>query len=297
MTRIAAKLSLLAGAALLMFAGTALANEKCATCHADIAVSHAKSYHAKVWAAKKSGDDCASCHGGTDAHIANPSKDTIITFGKNSKQSAEKQSAQCLSCHASSTGLTHWSMGQHKKNDVACTACHSVHNSAKPQVKQPDVCYACHKDTKAQANKPSHHPIKEGKIKCSDCHNTHGTLSHGMIRAENNNQLCYKCHAEKRGPYMWEHPPVEEDCLKCHAPHGTKAAKLLVEKVPNLCQNCHDWSRHPGSIYDAKTGFSGSAPSNRFFARSCTNCHSAIHGSNAPHNPANGYNSGKAFTR
>jgi DmsE family decaheme c-type cytochrome len=118
-----------------------------------------------------------------------------------------------------------------------------------------------------------------------------------MIRAENINQLCYKCHADKRGPYLWEHPPVEENCLTCHVSHGSKTAKLMTEKVPNLCQDCHDASRHPGTVYDAKTGFTGSAPSNRFFARSCLNCHSSIHGGYAPTNPDNGYNSGQDFVR
>jgi len=100
-----------------------------------------------------------------------------------------------------------------------------------------------------------------------------------MIRAENVNQLCYQCHPDKRGPFVYEHPPVAENCTICHTPHGSRHAKLLAEKVPNLCQDCHDWSRHPGTPYDAKTAFTGSNPSNRFFARGCVNCHGAIHGS------------------
>jgi DmsE family decaheme c-type cytochrome len=110
-----------------------------------------------------------------------------------------------------------------------------------------------------------------------------------MIKDENNNRLCYKCHADKRGPYVWEHPPVEEDCMKCHTPHGSKAAKLLTEKQPQICQQCHDDSRHPGTPYGANASMTGVKidPVNNSFGRGglgtgCTACHGLIHGSNAP---------------
>jgi DmsE family decaheme c-type cytochrome len=145
---------------------------------------------------------------------------------------------------------------------------------------------------KSQANKLSRHPILEGKVKCSDCHNPHGTPSHGMIKADNVNQLCYKCHADKRGPFVWEHAPVEENCLICHNAHGASHTKLTVAKVPNICQDCHDASRHPGQIWDTKAGFPGSpgssSQSSRFWGRSCLNCHTNIHGSNGPKNPGSG---------
>jgi DmsE family decaheme c-type cytochrome len=163
--------------------------------------------------------------------------------------------------------------------------------------KQPEACFTCHTDIRYQANKQSHHPIIEGKVKCSDCHNPHGSTTHGMLKADSVNLLCYKCHADKRGPYLWEHPPVEENCLACHDSHGTKASKLLKEKLPNLCQDCHDAQRHPGTPYDARTTFLGNAKSNKMYGRSCLNCHGVIHGSNAPENPSSGNNSGRFFTR
>lgn len=290
MTRIAAKLSLLAGAALLMFAGTALANEKCATCHADIVAKHTTTLHGKA------GKDCLSCHGGGDAHMANPSKSNIIRFGKGAN--AKEQNAQCQQCHGKNEKLMFWDSSYHKKNDVTCASCHSVHKAPKPYAKQPESCFQCHKDVKSQANKFSHHPIIEGKISCSDCHNPHGALGHGMIKAENVNQLCYKCHADKRGPYIWEHPPVEEDCMKCHAPHGTKAAKLLKEKQPQLCQQCHDWSRHPGTPYGGNQNFTSTFGAGRGgLARGCTGCHGTIHGSNAPGRANGTVYGGKRFIR
>jgi DmsE family decaheme c-type cytochrome len=281
MTRLIVKMSLLASAALLIMAGTALANEKCATCHSDIAAKHTTTLHGKA------GKDCLSCHGGGDVHMANPSKSNIIRFSKGA--SVKDQNSQCQQCHGKNQKLMFWDNSRHKQEDVACVSCHTVHKNPKPYAKQPDKCFECHKDIKAQANMISHHPIIEGKVSCSDCHNPHGTLGHGMIKADNTNQLCYKCHADKRGPFVWEHPPVEEDCLKCHNTHGTKAQKLLKEKLPNLCQNCHQGNSHPTAMYDKTRGFTGSSPSARLFGRSCVNCHQNIHGTNAP--------SGKRFIR
>jgi DmsE family decaheme c-type cytochrome len=273
MTRLVSKMSLLV-CVLTLFVGTAYANEKCKECHADIVAKHSSALHGKA------GKGCDSCHGGVDAHLASGDKKDIITFGKGD---IKKQNAQCLGCHSSNQKLMFWDSSYHKKNDVACVSCHSVHKDSKPYAKQPEKCFECHKDIKSQANKYSHHPIIEGKVSCSDCHNPHGALGHYMIKAENNNQLCYKCHADKRGPYIWEHPPVEEDCMKCHAPHGTKAAKLLKEKQPQLCQQCHDANQHPGTPYGSSQSFVGNYSAGRGgLARGCTLCHGTIHGSNAP---------------
>ncbi|MEW6118355.1 MAG: DmsE family decaheme c-type cytochrome [Nitrospirota bacterium] len=278
--------------------------DTCKGCHEEYFNSFAESVHGKKAVPGNPANKmaCESCHGPGAAHAnAGGGKGVggLITFSSEKVPAATKN-ASCLECHGSSRSLSFWDMGQHKRNDVACSSCHSGHQAGGEKnlkAAQSQVCFACHKDIKRDANRLSHHPIIEGKVQCSDCHNPHGALSHGMIKADNVNQLCYKCHADKRGPYLWEHPPVEENCMICHNAHGTKAAKLLNEKVPNICQDCHDWSRHPGTIYHAGNGFTGSSPSNRFFARSCLNCHSNIHGSYAPVNPDNGYNSAKAFVR
>jgi len=283
MTRIVAKLSLLASAALLLFAGTALANEKCASCHKDIAANHATTLHGKA------GKDCLSCHGGGDAHMANPSKTNIIRFGKGADVKA--QDAQCQQCHAKNQKLMFWDNSAHKRDDIACSSCHTVHKAPKPYAKQPDKCFECHKNVKSEANKFSHHPIIEGKVSCSDCHNPHGTLTKHMVKADSVNLLCYSCHADKRGPYINQHPPVEEDCMICHAPHGTKAYKLTREKMPSLCNNCHAGTHAPKRVSNVGYGdgfwtgnntFTGGTPSGRIFSQSCINCHTNIHGSNAP---------------
>jgi DmsE family decaheme c-type cytochrome len=273
--------------------------ELCKDCHEAQYNSYSKSKHSKKGfaGAPANKSDCIACHREGVTHLeAGGGKGAGGIVSLNGKNvSAETKDAACLSCHASGKNLAFWDMGKHKKNDVSCTSCHSIHGK---KVAQVESCTGCHKDVKKDINRTSHHPIIEGKVKCNDCHNPHGALSHGMIQAENVNQLCYKCHADKRGPWMWEHAPVEENCQTCHTPHGSRTSKLLVERVPNLCAECHfTASGHTTSFGIGRSGFLGPSPSNRVMARSCLNCHNAIHGSNHPEDPQNLYSSGRFLVR
>ena len=266
------------------------------------------------------GSMCQACHGDASEHLKDPMKAKPANPFANGKPPGE-QAAVCLSCHSSNRNLAFWTSGKHALNEVACTSCHGIHtqsgvptyNGANLKVQpvsinkfvttfqpnQSEVCGTCHQQIRAATFKPSHHPIIEGKIKCSDCHNPHGSLSPSMVKQPTINDQCYSCHADKRGPYVFNHPPVEENCVTCHNPHGSVHLKLLNEEAPNLCQDCHDGSRHPGTIYSAtggwvcvpgdtsaaclgKTGQFNTNVNTRLVGRACVNCHNAIHGSNAP---------------
>ena len=281
--------------------------EVCKGCHEAYFDTFTNSAHGKTGhpgsPASKGG--CTSCHGDGTEHVkAGGGRGVggiINPGGKNKKMSAAEKDRICLACHESNRHLAFWDSGKHRKNDVSCTNCHSTHGGndqllkidnpeiapfkTTARVPQQEVCFACHKDIRGLVARPSHHPIVEGKVKCTSCHNPHGALSPAMVNAESIKELCTTCHADKRGPFVYEHAPVEESCLNCHNPHGSRSVKLLNEKVPNLCQDCHDASSHPGTMYDADNNFkppSSGSPNSRFVARSCLNCHNEIHGSNAP---------------
>lgn len=279
--------------------------DKCKSCHEDVVKNFlAGSHHGKVFQ-KMEGvkGSCEVCHGNGEKHIGDNKKESIIVFGKKSENSAEEQSKQCLGCHEKNKDLAMWNIGKHKKEEVACSSCHNIHQegAAKPT---PETCFSCHKDIKSQVNKQSHHPILEGKVSCNDCHNPHGMTSHGMLRAENNNQICYKCHADKRGPFIWEHPPVEENCMICHTPHGSQHGKLLSQKQPNLCQDCHLDASHFTQAWTQVNTW-GNTYSNgtktytspRLVGGSCASCHPTLHGSVAPSSPAGASMNGKRFYR
>lgn len=261
--------------------------EICKACHEDRYASYAKSNHAKkaIPNSPANKDGCESCHGPGEAHVEKSGEKGvgIFIFGKRTAD-AKSKSSKCLSCHGESRDLSFWDLSKHKSVGVSCDNCHTIHSGTPKNLKatQPDLCNSCHRSIRAQQNKQSHHPIREGRIKCTDCHDQHGGFGDHMIRADVVNELCYKCHYEKRGPFMWQHPPVEENCLSCHTPHGSNIDKLLVSRIPELCQACHDSTQHPGTIYTRFNTFQGGSPSNKMVARACLNCHSNIHGSNAP---------------
>ena len=285
-----------------VFAGDA----KCTRCHDEEeeypVLDIAKTRHGG--SAKVSGITCTSCHGESEAHLnpgtatTRPEPDRVFgPKGQRVTPAAVREQA-CLACHASDRHLAFWESGRHKKNDVACDSCHVIHEAKNTPLRkdnpsitpfvttskqlQYETCTNCHKQVRAQLLKPSHHPIAEGKLACTNCHNPHGALSHAMVKEESVNQLCTTCHADKRGPFMQEHPPVEESCLTCHNSHGSIHNKLLAERVPNLCQDCHDAAFHPGTAYSGNQGFNNTLPNTRLVARACLNCHTSIHGSNAP---------------
>ncbi len=255
----------------------------CASCHEQSVASFKSSFHGKAW---KGANGCQACHGQTTQHLdTEQSKKTIFSYAKDGGRSAKDRAAQCLSCHSSSSHVAFWETSKHKSAGMSCDSCHTGHSNLSKNLKLPqtELCFSCHKDIRSESNRQSHHPIKEGKVSCSDCHDPHGGFGTKMIKADSINELCYNCHAEKRGPFMYEHPPVEENCMTCHSAHGSNHNKLMAQKVPNICQSCHDWSRHPGTPYTQANSFVSSAPAGRGgVARSCQNCHTTIHGSNGP---------------
>ena len=94
-------------------------------------------------------------------------------------------------------------------------------------------------------------PVREGAMTCSSCHNPHGSANVRLLKIGTTiDESCASCHAEKRGPYLWEHAPVANACVTCHDPHGSNNERMLVAKLPFLCQRCHVTSRHPPTVYD-----------------------------------------------
>lgn len=225
---------------------------------------------------------CEACHGPGGSHVDTEggAKETLITFRKGGAP-VEVQNATCVDgCHEKGEH-TFWRGSTHEVRGVACVTCHKVmesvsnrYNLVKPTA--IEVCSQCHQTRRAQLQRSSHMPLREGKISCSDCHNPHGTVTQAMLREDSVNENCFKCHAEKRGPFLWEHAPVTESCTNCHEPHGSTNPRLLKVRIPRLCQQCHIETRHPTNPYDPRTG-------SRFVInRGCINCHQKIHGSNHP---------------
>ena len=265
---------------------------KCADCHGDRVESFASTVHGRAFRHDRgvAGASCESCHGDATAHIEAGDGSSIVKPKELAPLELEKT---CMRCHSGNVAQTHWQGSMHQRRGVVCVDCHSIHAPAPPDSMvaaemRTKTCYQCHQDVRAEMSKTSHHPVREGKMTCFSCHDPHGSITTKNLRAASVNELCYDCHTEKRGPFLWEHAPVRENCLNCHTPHGSNHLKLQSTSVPYLCQQCHSNTRHPGTLYDATRLPTLENPAtgiNRLFNRACVDCHAAIHGSNNPSAP------------
>lgn len=232
--------------------------------------------------------DCESCHGASPEHMKKVEESEVrplpaVVFGANSATPVDQQNEVCLGCHEGGVRMN-WTGSQHQAADTSCASCHDVHaarDSILVKKTQPEVCYTCHVEQRADSHRRSTHPIKEGKVTCSDCHNPHGSAGPKLLKEISVNDTCYGCHAEKRGPFLWEHAPVRDDCSSCHTPHGSNLTRLLKARTPYLCQECHQENYHPGTLYSG-TGLAGASPNARVLGKDCMNCHPKVHGSNHP---------------
>lgn len=229
---------------------------------------------------EQSATGCVDCHGASTEHASSPRNAPDFSFRG---EDAARGDAACLDCHGE-TALGHWQFSEHAGTDMGCVACHSLHSPSDP-VQEPGgefaVCTSCHQKEKTDQMKFSRHPLQEGLVACTDCHAPHGGAAMNGLVQPTVNDTCYQCHAEKRGPFLFEHEPVQDDCTHCHDPHASVNDHLLTAREPFLCQQCHIASRHPGTLYDDER--LGRRDIN-IVGQSCTNCHSQVHGGNQPAN-------------
>lgn len=283
--------------------GDYVGSDACKDCHEDQFKSFTHTTHAKLanigsWKEKVTG--CESCHGPGRAHIAEGDPSKMTSF-KN--KSAKEISETCLTCHAGKEERNNFRRGEHWRNDIGCTDCHAAHsdvvgrniassnvfvtsaNAEKPgfstirmlKAEDPQLCTSCHSEVKPQFTAPFHHKVLEGAMRCSDCHNPHGGFELKQTRlATGADAACIKCHADKQGPFIFEHAPVKtEGCSACHIPHGSSNPRLLrYSAVNQLCLTCHSFIPDVVGAEETPTSH------NQFTQyQNCTACHVKIHGS------------------
>ena len=233
--------------------------------------------------------NCESCHGpgslaiekiGDDPELndAQKVKCDTSTFLDITNLPTPAQSLICLKCHtaASSPGLAHWNASVHALNDVGCFDCHKLHQGPQQKVSREqmaELCYGCHPQVRAESSLFSHHPLRERKMACTDCHDPHGSTQEHQLKGSTVKETCTRCHMEKQGPFAFEHADVTENCSNCHTPHGSVNNNLLSAAMPFLCLQCH--AGHA-------IGSGPTDPNRKLFNTRCTDCHSQIHGTDIP---------------
>ncbi len=265
----------------------------CRGCHVVEASHWDGTVHARAFAHPRTPAEqraCEACHGPGGKHLASPTDPAgILAFTSGSNAPVEAQNDACLSCHAGG-GRIHWTGSRHEMADVACSDCHNpmASESRTSMMRESTVsrtCFGCHPEQRAQFRKRSHMPLLEGKVSCEDCHQPHGSPVDPLLRGDSTNDVCYTCHADKRGPFLWEHAPVRDSCTNCHHPHGSNHVRLLVTTPTLLCQTCHSQLDHPSDLISGGNLTGGVAPDERALNRGCVGCHVQIHGSNHPSGP------------
>lgn len=267
--------------------------DSCLLCHGEgtekpaTAIFHTKHGSQSDPATPFSNLQCETCHGPSKQHARAQRRGEAglppVSFGINAATPAAEQNQVCLGCHQSN-GRLGWFGSTHEIEEVSCASCHQVHSQSDrvfDNLAQQEICFTCHQKKRSDTLKASSHPLRFGSMACSDCHDPHDGNNDFLLQQSTVNQTCYSCHAEKRGPFLWEHAPVSEDCTLCHRPHGSNHPFLLVKRPPLLCQQCHSPADHPSRPYTSEDIQNNS--SNRFLlGRACQNCHSQVHGSNHP---------------
>ena len=182
--------------------------------------------------------ECEQCHEEIYRGFATADHARLIADGPNAKN------AGCESCHGPAS--LHAESGGEVKPPYGFTpgrpqtSSQGARLAVQPARATETVCYQCHGDVRGQFNLPSHHPVPEGKLSCTECHSPHK----GSIYAAGNsllseNEGCFRCHPAQRGPHVFEHEAMREGCTVCHTAHGSVNAKMLTVRDANLCMKCH----------------------------------------------------------
>ncbi|WP_246140215.1 DmsE family decaheme c-type cytochrome [Geothermobacter ehrlichii] len=270
-----------------------IGNDNClAKCHVhdQIARDFAHSIHSEQIAADTGLPlvNCESCHGPGSLAVKNAEKTGKCDTGHLlpiEKFPAQAQSMICLKCHsaASTPSLTFWNASPHASSDVSCFDCHRLHRGPAQKASREEVaelCYGCHQDIRSRFSQTSHHPVPEQKVACIDCHDPHGSLQEHLLKGSTVRETCSRCHMDKQGPFVYEHADVTETCTNCHRPHGSPNDPLLNQAQPFLCLQCHPG--HLGQDFHSNGGALSSTSMKQLFYNRCTDCHSAIHGTDIP---------------
>jgi DmsE family decaheme c-type cytochrome len=259
--------------------------QDCAACHEEVVKAFDKNTHATLEksAQLKVENPCESCHGPGKAHIEGGGEAAKIIGFKGT--AAKTYNQQCLACHRKDHEIIGYAGSTHGKQGLDCAACHSVH---KPAVltrslkdRATSLCMGCHTRQKAEFSKPYHHRVIEKAMECTDCHQPHSGMDRRQMRTTTaGEEICYRCHTEKQGPFVFEHPAINvRGCQGCHEPHGSNNTKMLVRTtMTSLCLECHATKPVSKSVLTSMPPSFHNLNSPTY--RNCTTCHVMIHGSN-----------------
>lgn len=253
----------------------------CLECHDGYDTSLAGTAH-QLSTGALDGEDakvaCSDCHAADSRHLEDPE---TFPMANPEKLAAGVTAQVCGNCHQNTHQQNMQERNIHLQNDIACTSCHSIHNSKHASLlrqAESGLCLGCHGDKAGEFAKPYRHPVNDGIIRCSECHMTLDRTRRELSR--NGSNVCTNCHAEFAGPFPYEHQATvdystqEGACIACHEPHGSYHPRMLNQPYEpphfQLCLQCHTVPPKHNLNRNHGTMWAGVA---------CNECHTDIHGS------------------
>ncbi len=237
---------------------------------------------------------CTDCHLGDARHYDDDPEE--YPMPNPASLDAWNEAQVCGQCHKNAHQQNMLERNVHLANQVNCSDCHRVHAvhgadstygggqylethyAGLLKNNEVDLCLDCHTDVRGEFSKPTHHPVIEGIVKCSDCHLTLDQTTK-VISFRGTNSPCFQCHNEFQMPFPYEHQATvdfstqEGACLNCHEPHGANLPRLLKQPYEGpsfqLCSQCHSVPLHNFN----------SAHGSQWAGMPCNDCHVDIHGS------------------
>ena len=225
---------------------------------------------------------CENCHGPGSAHVAaggGRGVGGIMSFEADDPRSVGRKERRFVSPAMSAANAPLWQGSIHED---ARAGLHQLPHDHEERVAQEPT------EDRVRSRTPASSATRIGARRCSArricrCAKARSRARIAIIRTaaspklllkkDSINDVCYTCHAEKRGPFLFEHEPVRENCDNCHDPHGTVNEYSLKIARPRLCNECHNFGMD---------NTAGPTVESSRMGQSCENCHTAIHGSNSP---------------
>jgi len=250
--------------------------------------------------------DCSGCHDNHQSDFAG--------------RLVQEGNSLCFMCHPDKEEGIRTKKTVHFPVQASCVQCHSPHGTSAPAMLSapvPELCANCHPNEVMlrQRAGTKHAPMNDQKS-CRNCHEPHFANQPKLLLTAQA-ALCLACHDRELETGTGKianmkalleknknaHGPLQgNDCVSCHAPHGSDYFRLLVKYYPPnfyslysegsyaLCFSCHDKAAFAEYRTTSNTAFRNGDRNLHFVhvnkkekGRTCRACHEVHADTGRPH--------------